>query len=104
MPNFMIVRSRFAEANDPVEALGLDRPTRVAPQPTGLTHGGEGCRDQQLVFLPDGSHSALRRPGAAELAGLLTDAAALAEILVPPGMNELVEPAELAGPAGRQRR
>ena len=69
-----------------------------------LPHGGEGRRHEQLVFLPDRPHPGLGRPRAASLAGGLTDAGALVEILVHPGVDELVQPAELARPAGRQGR
>src|SRR5512132_584538 len=47
-------------------------------------------------------YASLGRPLAAGLAGGLTDAGALVEVLVHPGVDEPVQPAELAGPAGRQ--
>ena len=55
----------------------------------GLPHWGESRREQDLVFLPDGPYPGLRRPHAS-LAGLLTDLRAFVEILVHPGMDELV--------------
>src|SRR6516162_1646799 len=67
-----------------------------------LTHRREGRRDQQLVCLPDRAHPSLRRPRPAGPTGFLTDAGALTQILVHPGVDELVEPAELARPACRQ--
>src|SRR5215469_15129323 len=67
-----------------------------------LTHRREGRRDQQLVCLPDRAHPSLRRPRPAGPAGFLADAGALTQILVHPGVDELVEPAELARPARRQ--
>ena len=67
-----------------------------------LPHGGEGRRHQQLVVLPDRPHPGLGRPRAASRAGGLTDAGALGEILVHPSVDEFVQPAELARPAGRQ--
>src|SRR5262249_20782341 len=82
------------------------RPTQAdsgGARPGGrLPHGGEGRGDQQLVFLPDRPHPRLGRPRAAGLARGLTDAGALVEILVDPDMDELVQPAELVRPAGRQ--
>src|SRR5258708_14537530 len=69
-----------------------------------LTDRREGRRDQQLVFLADRPYPALRWPGAAGGARGGADAVALGEILVDPGVDELVEPAELASPARCQRR
>src|ERR1700722_12675051 len=61
-----------------------------------LPHRGECCWYQQLVFLPDRPHTGLWRPLSAGLTGCLTDAGALVEILIHPGVHELVEHAELA--------
>src|SRR5260370_33854726 len=68
----------------------------------GLTHRREWRRDEQLVVLPDRPPSGLWRPRTAGPPGFLTDLGALAQILVHPGVDELVEPTELARPAGRQ--
>src|SRR5262249_47399051 len=84
---------------------GPPRQTAGVARPGGrLPHGGEGRWDQQLVFLPDRPHPGLGRPRSAGLAGCLTHACTLVEILVDPDVHELVQPAELACPAGRPRR
>src|SRR5579871_6269047 len=75
----------------------------LAPSPRTnrrLPQRREGRRDQDLVLLADRSHAALRRPRPARRTRCRADALALVEILVDPGVDELVEPAELAGPAG----
>src|SRR4029077_2115455 len=68
-----------------------------------LAQGRERRRDQHLVLLPDRPDAGLRRPLTA-LARLFADAGALVRILVGPHVHELVEAAELARPARRQRR
>src|SRR3989441_4941976 len=68
-----------------------------------LPQGRERRRDQQLVFLPDRPHPGLWRP-LATLPRFLPDAVSLVGVLVDPDVHELVQPAELAGPAGGQRR
>src|SRR5215510_558851 len=68
-----------------------------------LSQGREGRRDQELVLLANRADAGLRRP-LAILARVLTDAIALVRVLVDPDVHELVEPADLAGPAGGQRR
>src|SRR6266850_667864 len=68
-----------------------------------LPQGRERRRDQHLVFLPDRPDARLRRP-LTTLPRLFPNARALVRVLVRPHVHELVEPAELARPAGRQRR
>ena len=55
-----------------------------------LPHRREGRRYEQLVFLPNRPHTGLRRPRSATLAGFLAHAGTLVEILVDPGVDELV--------------
>jgi hypothetical protein len=69
------------------------------PQPT--TAQGRTPSVSAACFLPDRPHTGLWRPLAAGLTGCLTDAGALVEILIHPGVDELVEHAQLARPAGR---
>src|SRR4029453_12897822 len=69
-----------------------------------LPHGCEGCRHQQLIFLPDRPHPRLGQPWAAGLTGCLTDAGPFVEVLLYLGMDEFVQPAKLADPAARQER
>src|SRR5262245_14782404 len=68
-----------------------------------LPQGREGRRDQELVLLADRGDAGLRGP-LTVLARVLTDAIALVRVLVDPDVHELVEPADLAGPASGQRR
>src|SRR5206468_10760206 len=68
-----------------------------------LPQGREGRRDQELVLLTHRPDAGLRRPQAV-LPRFLTDAVALVRVLVDPDVHELVEPTELARPAGGQRR
>src|SRR5262249_4228022 len=81
-------------------------PEFAAVSPPGgyrLLQRRERSRDQQLVFLPDRADARLRRPVPA-LAGLLADARPFVRVLVDPDVHELVEPAELAAHACRERR
>src|SRR2546422_6429331 len=89
-------RSRPGGSGSVASPLGR-RPTRL------LLQGRERRRDEQLVFLADRSHAGLRRP-LATLAGFLADAVPLGGVLVHPHVHELVEPADLTGEAGGQRR
>src|SRR6266849_4277751 len=68
-----------------------------------LPHRGERRRDQQLVFLADRPHPALGGPAGAGAAGFVANPGALGQILVDPGVDEFIEPAQFARPAGRQR-
>src|SRR5262249_47196083 len=74
------------------------------PHDARLPHRREGRRHEQLVFLPDRPHASLGRPRSATLAGFLAHTGTLVEILVDPGVDELVQAPELARPAGRQGR
>ena len=69
----------------PRRAASLTRPAsveRYVCQPVAqLPHGGEGRCHQDLIFLPDRSHTGLGRPLAATLAGFFPHAGALVEIL-----------------------
>src|SRR5437867_8097036 len=73
-------RGRLGETSDP-----RARPTQAdrwgARHVERLPHGGEGRRHQQLVCLPDRPYPRLWWPRSAGLAGGLTDAGALGEIL-----------------------
>ena len=79
-------------------------PVPSLPKTRKLPHGGEGRWNQQLVGLPDRPYPGLWWPRSAGLAGGLTHAGALGEIFVHPDVHELVQPTELARPAGRQGR
>src|SRR5262245_66637990 len=68
-----------------------------------LPKGREGRWDQELVLLANRADAGLRRP-LTVLARVLTDTIALVRVLVDPDVHELVEPADLAGPASGQRR
>ena len=74
------------------------------PQDPTTTARGEGRWNQQLVGLPDRPYPGLWWPRSAGLAGGLTHAGALGEIFVHPDVDEFIQPAELARPAGRQGR
>src|SRR5260370_9979490 len=79
-----------------------ERVSSGAARGSRLPNGGEGRRDQQLVFLADRTDPGLCRPCATGAAGFLADAGALVQVLVDPDVDEFVERAELARPAGRQ--
>src|SRR5215510_996676 len=87
---------RLTHGSDPPGGTGPDRAA------AGLPHQREGRRDQELILLPDRPYAGLGRPLPATRAGGLPDAGALVEVLVYPGVHELVQPPELAPPAGRQ--
>src|SRR5258706_147493 len=54
--------------------------------------------------VPDRPHPARRRPGTAGRAGGVAQRGALVDVLVHPGVDEFVKPAEFAGPTRRQGR
>jgi hypothetical protein len=68
----------------------LTSPSPRLSRRSRLAHGGEGCRDQQLILLPDRPDPGLRRPCTAGPAGFLANPGALVEILVAPDVDELV--------------
>src|SRR5437667_5994331 len=92
-----------AEQKRRAEWLAVFCSSEGGEAPSELAERRERRRNQQLVLLLDRSHAGLRRP-LPTLAGLLPDTRALGGILVDPHVHELVEPAELARPAGRERR
>src|SRR6516225_10233863 len=97
--------SRYRWVSRPRSGHALPRsPTRrsflirIAPHSNYRT--GENAAGISSLF----SWRIGRTPVRAGPPGFLTDSSALVEILVHPGMDELVEPAEFARPAGRQGR
>src|SRR5882724_12209409 len=98
-------RKGAARTRRPGGTSGAEAGARPGGGSTGgrLPQRRERRRDQHLVLLPDRPNSGLRRP-LATLARFVANARALVGVLVDPDVHELVQPTELAGPAGRERR